>query len=56
MQNMIYLSNNKISNINILEKVNFKDLKKLDLGCNKISDIKVLEYVKFAKLEYIYLM
>ena len=34
------LGNNKISDINIFEKVYFK-LKKLDLSYNNISDIKV---------------
>ena len=47
----INLSENEISDINILEKVNFKELKKLYLYNNKISDIKVLEKVKFEKLE-----
>ena len=42
---------NKISNIDILEKVNFKELKELYLNYNNISDIKVLENVKFEKLE-----
>ena len=43
---------NKISNnINILENVNFKELKELNLYHNNISDIKVLEKVKFNKLE-----
>ena len=43
---------NKISNnINILENVNFKELKELDLSYNNISEIKVLEKVKFEKLE-----
>ena len=36
------LSCNKISNIDILEKINFKELKELDLSYNEISDIKVL--------------
>ena len=46
------LSENNISDINILEKVNFKELKELYLGHNNfISDIKILEKVKFEKLE-----
>ena len=45
------LSKNKISDIEILEKVNFKNLKKLFLKDNNIIDIKVLEKVKFDKLE-----
>ena len=35
----------------IQQKVNFKELKKLNLGYNNISNIKVLEKVKFEKLE-----
>ena len=42
---------NKISNIKILEKVNFKGLKELDLSYNNISEIEILEKVKFEKLE-----
>ena len=33
----LYLSENEISDINILEKVNFKELKELDLSKNKIN-------------------
>ena len=49
------LSKNKISNIDVLEKVNFKELKGLYLAHNNISDIKVLEKVNFKKLEKLYL-
>ena len=42
---------NEISDINILEKVNFKKLNKLDLSWNKISDIKILEKVNFKELK-----
>ena len=42
---------NQISNIDILEKVNFKELKALNLAANNISDIKALGKVKFEKLE-----
>jgi len=45
------LNNNKISDINILEKVNFKELKELYLDDNNISDITVFENVKFEKLK-----
>ena len=44
-------SNYDLSDINILEKVNFKELKELDLSWNNISNIEVLEKVKFEKLE-----
>ena len=44
------LSSNKISNINILDSINFKELKELYLYDNNISDIKVLEKAKFEKL------
>ena len=40
-----------LSDINVLEKVNFKELKELALNSNIITDIKVLEKVKFDKLE-----
>ena len=40
-----------MSNIDVLEKVNFKQLKELYLRNNEISDIKVLEKANFAKLE-----
>ena len=42
---------NKITNINILEKVNFKELKMVNLSFNLISDIKVI--VKFEKLTFL---
>ena len=42
---------NQISDINILENVNFTELKELNLSYNNISEIKVLEKVKFNKLE-----
>jgi len=42
---------NKISDINVIEKVNFKELEKLLLNDNKISDIKVLDKVTFNKLK-----
>ena len=45
------IGSNEISDINILENVNFKELKELHLYYNNISDIKVLEKVKFEKLE-----
>ena len=37
--------------MNIFEKVNFKELKELDLSDNEISDTKALDRVKFGKLE-----
>ena len=46
----LYLSKN-ISDINILEYVNFKNLKNLILYNNQIKDISVLENVDFRKLE-----
>ena len=42
---------NEITDINVLENVNFKNLKILFLGFNKITDINVLEKVNFDKLE-----
>ena len=44
------LSNNKITDISIFEKVNFKKLKELDLNDNDISDISILEKVNFKEL------
>ena len=41
--NKFYLSENEISDINILEKVDFKELNILDLSWNIISDVNVLE-------------
>ena len=49
--NGLYLSNNEISDINILEKINFKELNILDLGYNQISDINILEKVNFKELK-----
>ena len=37
--------------LNDLSKIEFKELKELDLGSNKISDINVLDKFKFNKLE-----
>ena len=45
------ISDNKISDINILEYLNFKELKELNLSYNEISDLRVLEKAKFEKLE-----
>ena len=42
-----------ISDIEVLENVNFKELKELYLQENKISDIGVLEKVKFEKIRKI---
>jgi hypothetical protein len=51
--NGLNLSEKNLGNevLNDLFKIEFKELKGLDLGWNKISDIKVLEKVKFDKLE-----
>jgi hypothetical protein len=45
------LNVNKIININILDKLNFRELKQLNLGCNGISDIQILDKVNFPNLE-----
>ena len=47
----LYLSNNLISNIESLEKNDFKDLLRLILSNNKIRDINVLERAKLNKLK-----
>ena len=44
-----------ISAINVLEKVKFEQLQKLELGGNKIKDINVLEKAKFMKLKKLFL-
>ena len=49
---ILNLTNNKISDINILEKVDFKKLKELNLSYNKISDINILEREDFKKLRF----
>ena len=46
---LIYCNN--ISSIDILENINFKELKELKLQYNIIDDIKVLEKVKFERLK-----
>ena len=45
------MSYNEISDIRILEKVNFKELNNLDLSNNEIIDIHILEKVNFKKLK-----
>ena len=40
-----------MTNIDVFEKVNFKQLKELYLRNNEISDIKVFKKAKFDKLE-----
>ena len=47
----LYLNNNQISDIKLLEKVKFENLEELDLNNNKISDIEILEKVKFYNLK-----
>ena len=46
----LFLRRNK-NILKLLENVNLKELKELNLQSNKISDIKVLEKVEFDKLE-----
>ena len=46
----INLNNNQISDITILEKVKFPEIKNLSFFQNNISDIKFFERVKFDKL------
>ena len=47
----LYLSNNLISNIEELEKDDFKDLLRITLSMNKIKDISVLERTNFKQLK-----
>ena len=51
----LYISNNGMSDINVLEKLDFKKLNTLYLNYNKISDINVLEKVDFKELKELYL-
>ena len=48
---VLNLDRNHISDINILEIVNFKELKVLSFGGNEISDINILEKVNFKELK-----
>ena len=49
------MDHNKIIDINVLEKVNLKQLKKLSIAYNKINDIKVLEKISNNAFKHIYL-
>ena len=51
----LYLYNNKISDIKVLEKVKFDKLEILGLSENQISDINILEKVNFKELKELYL-
>ena len=46
----LYLSASKISDISVLERVNFPELVKLDLSNNNIKDISVFERKTFDRL------
>ena len=48
---ILWLNNNNISDISVLEKAKFIRLKELSLFDNNISDISVFEKVKFLQLE-----
>ena len=49
--NLIELSDNRISDINVLEEISFPKLKYLYLSNNIISDISVFERAKLNNLE-----
>ena len=49
------LSNNKISDISVLEKANFKKLKYLNLNLDEITDINILKKIEFTLLSKLYL-
>ena len=51
----INLNENKISNLNDLEKAKLKKLETLSLRKNEISDINVLEKVNLKNLKQLYL-
>ena len=48
----LYLSNDEISDMNLLKKMNCRELNILDLSNNKISDIYFLEKVNFKELNF----
>lgn len=48
---ILNLSVNNISDINVLKNVNFKFLRKLYLRSNSITNIKVFDDAKFENLE-----
>ena len=52
---ILYLNNNLIKNISVLEKVKFIQLQKLSLHYNKISDLSVFDKTKLNKLQELYL-
>ena len=52
---ILNLTNNNLSDINILEKMQLENLEKLCLDNNKISDINILEKVKYKELKELYL-
>ena len=47
----LYLGWNKITDINVLKDVNFKELKELYLFSNNMIDIHIFEHTQFEKLE-----
>jgi Leucine-rich repeat (LRR) protein len=51
----LYLNNNLIENISVLEKVKFSRLLKLSLHNNKINDLRVFEKAKLNNLQELYL-
>ena len=52
---ILNLTNNNLSDINILEKMQLENLEKLCLDNNKISDIDILEKVNYKELKELYL-
>ena len=53
--NILDLTRNEISHINIFENLDFKELKILNLSRNEISDINILEKINFKELKELYL-
>ncbi len=52
---ILWISENNISNIDALEKVNFPQLRKLGLNKNQIKNINIFKKVKFPQLFELYL-
>ena len=51
----LYLNNNLIKDISVLERVKFTQLQKLSLHFNKIIDLSVFEKIKLNNLQELYL-
>ena len=46
------MKENEISDLDVLDEVNFPNLKVLDLTANNIKNINIFEYANFPNLKY----